>query len=507
MTSIVCLSNNIFDRDFLTKKEYTEMIENFIRTVDLIGHSLKSNDLLDLDTIPTLTAFGIMKDNEEIHDIEKILGESITNKLLESINIINKFDLLSYSEIANYHYITRDQVAKKEGELEKPTLIDLFCGSGGLSLGFTQAGFKVLLSNDIEKAAIRTYAFNHPEIDGSKILFGGIESITSNIRNYISDNVDVIIGGPPCQGFSMANRQRIIDDPRNVLYKHYVECVKQVTPKIFIMENVKGMKAVANQVVEDFNSEIAVKYDISFKVLNAKNFGIPQNRERLIYIGVRHDIALLHKITADEIFNAIEMKYVDDEESLIEAIKDLKPLEASRIKNSTVKGNEISGYIIDRKSENKETEYVRHINHNKNVNLVFNHKARFNNDRDIEIYGRMFPGDKSDSPRIADIMPYAHRNHMFKDKYYKLKPNGLCKTITAHMKFDCNMYIHPSQSRGLTPREAARIQTYPDNYFFLGPYTKTYQQIGNSVPPLMANNIAKEVIKFVKPSILKITSS
>ena len=119
------------------------------------------------------------------------------------------------------------------------------------------------------------------------------------------------------------------------------------------------------------------------------------------------------------------------------------------------------------------------------------------NDRDIEIYGRMLPGDKSDSPRIADIMPYKSRNDIFKDKYYKLIYSNICKTITAHMKFDCNMYIHPTQARGLTPREAARIQSYPDSFFFLGPYTKTYQQIGNSVPPLMARAIGEEVIKYI----------
>lgn len=94
-------------------------------------------------------------------------------------------------------------------------------------------------------------------------------------------------------------------------------------------------------------------------------------------------------------------------------------------------------------------------------------------------------------------MPYKSRNDIFKDKYYKLIYSNICKTITAHMKFDCNMYIHPTQARGLTPREAARIQSYPDSFFFLGPYTKTYQQIGNSVPPLMARAIGEEVIKYI----------
>ena len=129
--------------------------------------------------------------------------------------------------------------------------------------------------------------------------------------------------------------------------------------------------------------------------------------------------------------------------------------------------------------------------------LVFNHKARYNNDRDIEIYGRMIPGDRSDSSRIADIMPYQSRNDIFKDKYFKLIPDRICKTITAHMKFDCNMYIHPSQARGLTPREAARVQSYPDDFFFQGSLTKTYQQIGNSVPPLLAREIGSRIIKYV----------
>jgi DNA (cytosine-5)-methyltransferase 1 len=137
------------------------------------------------------------------------------------------------------------------------------------------------------------------------------------------------------------------------------------------------------------------------------------------------------------------------------------------------------------------------INNDVINSLVFNHKARYNNDRDIEIFGRMLPGDKSDSERIADIMPYKSRSNIFKDKYYKLKPNDICKTITAHMKFDCNMYIHPNQARGLTPREAARVQSYPDDYMFCGTYTKTYMQIGNSVPPLMSRIIAKIISKYL----------
>ena len=110
----------------------------------------------------------------------------------------------------------------------------------------------------------------------------------------------------------------------------------------------------------------------------------------------------------------------------------------------------------------------------------------------------MNQGDKSDDPKIADIMPYKSRSDIFKDKYYKLVENNVCKTITAHMKFDCNMYIHPTQARGLTPREAARVQSFPDDYFFRGAYTKTYMQIGNSVPPLLGRAIAQVIKRYMK---------
>ena len=108
------------------------------------------------------------------------------------------------------------------------------------------------------------------------------------------------------------------------------------------------------------------------------------------------------------------------------------------------------------------------------------------------------PGNNSADPKIADIMPYKRREKIFKDKYFKLEPNKPCKTITAHMKFDCNMYIHPSQARGLTPREAARIQSFPDDYFFRGSYTKTYMQVGNSVPPLLGEIIARAVKEAIE---------
>lgn len=372
----------------------------------------------------------------------------------------------------------------------KPKIVDLFCGAGGLSLGFVQEGFSVALANDIEACCVDTYAHNHPETPRDHIILGDIRNVVADLEKLVSEfNIDVVVGGPPCQGFSMANRQRLIDDPRNYLYKNYIEVVKRVKPKFFIMENVKGMLGVAEQVKEDFEK---IGYTVSCKVFNAKDFGVPQNRERLIYVGNRIGLDNNQIIREIEELGASSKRYV-----LSDALFGLRSLEASRIKNSTETDSEISGKKIEMALENSVNEFVDLINCQRQIPVVCNHKARYNNDRDIEIFGRLNQGDKSDDPKIADIMPYASRNDIFKDKYFKLEENKVCKTITAHMKFDCNMYIHPTQARGLTPREAARIQTYPDDYFFRGSYTKTYMQIGNSVPPLLSRAIASIIIKYI----------
>lgn len=382
-------------------------------------------------------------------------------------------------------------ILKKRKESEKTLqMVDLFCGAGGLSLGFSQEGFSTALANDIEPCCVDTYAHNHPETPRDHIVLGDIRLVTDHLEELLRDkSIDIVVGGPPCQGFSMANRQRLIDDPRNHLYKSYVDIVKRVKPKFFVMENVKGMLSVADQVKEDFRN---IGYSVACHILNAKDYGVPQNRERLIYIGNRLNID--NEKLFEEIFSLSKniKKHV-----LSDAIYGLRELEASRLKNSTETGSEKSGYIIEKNNIQKSNNYIKLINQGKSNSLVFNHKARYNNDRDIEIYGRMYQGDKSDDPKIADIMPYKRRNGIFKDKYFKLEENKVSKTITAHMKFDCNMYIHPTQARGLTPREAARIQSYPDDYFFRGAYTKTYMQIGNSVPPLLGRAIAKIIKKHI----------
>lgn len=369
-------------------------------------------------------------------------------------------------------------------------IVDLFCGAGGLSLGFVQEGFRVALANDIEACCVDTYAHNHPETQRDHIIKGDIREVVEELEQLLNgEHIDIVVGGPPCQGFSMANRQRLIDDPRNYLYKNYIEVVRRLQPKFFVMENVKGMLGVSNQVKEDFET---IGYTVECKVFNAKEFGVPQNRERLIYIGNRLGVDNGVVLKQIEMVGASMTAFV-----LSDALYGLRPLKASRVRNATEIDSEISGKKIEPADSLMFNDYINIINCGRKIPFVCNHKARYNNDRDIEIYRRLNQGDKSDDPKIADIMPYKSRNEIFKDKYFKLEEKKVCKTITAHMKFDCNMYIHPTQARGLTPREAARVQSYPDDYYFRGAYTKTYMQIGNSVPPLLSRAIASVLIQYM----------
>nr|WP_314502880.1 DNA cytosine methyltransferase [uncultured Lachnoanaerobaculum sp.] len=428
---------------------------------------------------------------DEYLDIRGNNFKSIVEVDKEFKNLLGR---LIYKKI-NYNYILKYFnfwcMEQRQNNTSRYNFIDLFCGAGGMSLGFLQEGYSINLACDIEPACIETYRFNHPNVNSKYIINEDIKKIEDNIDEYLQfKKVDLVIGGPPCQGFSIANQQRLIDDPRNKLYKSFVNIVSKTQPKFFVMENVKGMMRVANQVKEDFEK---VGYEVDFKIFKAQNFSVPQNRERLIFIGSR--VSFSPQKIIDMIKTTENINYV-----LKDAIGDLNKLEASREKNNTEAINKINGgIVIEKVSKQDPSSYIDKINNGvKFERLVFNHQARYNNDRDIEIYSRMEQGDKSDDPKIKDIMPYANRSHIFKDKYYKLKNNDVSKTVTAHMRFDCNMYIHPTEARGLTPREAARVQSYPDDYVFKGAFTKTYMQVGNSVPPLMGRGIARVIKELLK---------
>jgi DNA (cytosine-5)-methyltransferase 1 len=370
-------------------------------------------------------------------------------------------------------------------------MIDLFAGCGGLSLGMEQAGFTTVFANEIDENFFETYLFNR-NLDDNSYFRGDINELNQNLNIYKSNfiDVDLVCGGPPCQGFSMANRQRILDDPRNNLYKAYLEFLKVVRPKFFVMENVKGMSKKIDEISKDFKEYLGEDYSFSYSLLNAKDFGLPQNRERFFIIGNRLNIDTVN-LFLEVKANKLKKTFV-----LKDAINDLPKLKPNQTKNNTqIENNEIGLFEIE--YIYPESIYADFVNNNTKVTKLYNHKNRYNNERDIKIFSLLPQGANSLHESIEDIMPYKSRNHIFKDKYYKLKEDEVCKTITSHMKYDCNMYIHPNQSRGLSPREAARVQTFPDYYIFKGSPNNWYAQIGNAVPVKLAEFIGKEIIKYL----------
>ena len=371
-------------------------------------------------------------------------------------------------------------------------MVDLFAGCGGLGLGMEQAGFEVVLASDIDSYCMETYLLNHNYKD-NRTFVGDIADLNNNLDIFDSLNkeIDLVSGGPPCQGFSTANRQRIIDDPRNILYKEYLRFLENIRPKFFIIENVRGMMNKMSEITEDIETALGKEYNVSFSLFNAKNFGVPQNRERLIIIGNRVGV------DSEEIIKDVSEKTNNVKKFVLkDALSGLPELKPNRIKNSRKIENDDIGYF-KREWEYTVNDYYKFINGNRMVSYIYNHRNRYNNDRDIEIFTRLPQGADSLHESIEDIMPYKSRNDIFKDKYYKLKEDDVCKTITSHMKSDCNMYIHPTQPRGLSPREAARIQTFPDYFVFYGPQNNWYKQIGNAVPVKMAEAIGKEVIDYL----------
>lgn len=377
--------------------------------------------------------------------------------------------------------------------LNKYDFIDLFAGCGGLSLGLEQAGFNPILVNEIIPQFCETYRLNR-NLEKRNCFVGDICELNRNISESSSqfEGIPLVCGGPPCQGFSMANRQRIIDDPRNMLYKEYLKFLCEVRPLFFIMENVRGMQSRWDEIQSDFNSYLNTQkheYSFSGKLLLAEEYGVPQHRERFVVIGNRLGI------DPEDIFNKIfTMKrpaFV-----LRDALHGLPPLGVKTEKGRNNIENDATGYTAQMFNYELNAFY-EFINGNKFIDTLYNHKNRYNNPRDIEIYSRLPQGGNSLHPSIADIMPYSRRNDIFKDKFFKLQEDHICKTITSHMKYDCNMYIHPWYSRGLSPREAARIQTFPDDFIFYGAQNMWYAQIGNAVPVKLAYVIGTAIASYL----------
>lgn len=500
---------NVSDIEGITEKNYfKEKIAILIKIVDAVckkySFSYATNEY---GVVDRLIEIGIIGSPDQAVLLQTVLPKSVIKDLYRAVATINENYGLFKPFIINLSNAERKKLQEIEKNRLAPTMVDLFCGAGGLSLGFKQNGFKTLFANDFDSLCIETYKYNHPEIPSESIVCGDIREISEHIGKYIHEDVDVVIGGPPCQGFSSANKHhRVIDDPRNELYKFFIKCIEQLSPKIVVMENVKGMLKVADQVVEDYESLKIHKdgytytYSAYYELLNSADFSVAQSRERLIYIAIRNDVSEKMNVTPKDLFKQIhENNESNPIYNLSKALEGVRSLVAPHEKNVGEIDTEEGGRKIDSNPyTGLENEYLRLINQDREIPLVFNHKARYCSELNYEIYRRMNPGDDATDPKIADIMPYAHRNDKFKDKYYRLYADRPCRTITAHLRSDCHSHIHPYEDRAITPREAARVQSFPDDYLFLGPYLKTYIQIGNAVPTVMARGIANVVKQYVE---------
>lgn len=421
-----------------------------------------------------------------------------------------------YSDLNNLYFTIRSGKAKKhfllkkylpESKHEPDTQFgfgDFFSGAGGLGKGLVNAGFKPIFVNDIYLEALESYYFNH-DLSIDHFFSCDIRTIVENLEEYtpLMRNIRLIAGGPPCQGFSLANQhnfvkdpetkeKRFIEDKRNILYKDFIKVLGRMTPDFFIIENVRGMMRVEKEIEEDIRSATSQEYHFTPMLLDAQSFGIPQSRQRYFLIGGK-DRRYIKQIEQ----NFAKRQKAKLHYKLSDALYGLPPIESNPFKLDVNFESEINGYDILKKPL-KVNSFIKSINRSKDIGYVLNHRSRFNNENDLNIFRLLPEGENSLHPSISHLNKYSSRNHIFKDKYFKLKLNEVSKTITSHMAIDCHMYIHPTQYRGLSPREAARLQTFPDDYLFRGTLNEWYRQIGNAVPVKLAEIIGKEIMNFYK---------
>lgn len=339
---------------------------------------------------------------------------------------------------------------------KKYTFIDLFAGCGGLSLGFEEAGFKSVLAIDNWQDALDTYAANRST---ARTLCADISTVNPELvkEKYNIDNVDVIIGGPPCQGFSIAGK-RIIEDKRNQLYKSFVNFVSFFQPKAFVMENVPNILSIGggiirNTIIQDFER---LGYKVSVKVLNASDYGVPQNRRRAVFVGLANG--------KDFIFPP---PLITEPVTSFEALCDLS--------EETIRDG--SPYLT--KPINDYQHYVR-----MNSKGVYNHQITNHDDKTKKIIALV-----PDGGNYKDLPIELQKTRKVHIAWTRLSSNKPSITIdTGHRH-----HFHYKWNRVPTVRESARIQSFPDRYIFLCSKTSQYKQVGNAVPPLMAKSIALQL--------------
>lgn len=342
--------------------------------------------------------------------------------------------------------------------------IDLFSGAGGLSYGFQAAGFNVLIGIDNDAKALETFELNHHE---SKSICGDITTVTyeKDIKSLIGDKkIDVIIGGPPCQGMSLSGFRKL-DDPRNKLYLSYIRLVDEIRPDAFVIENVPGLVSlfggqIKESIIEKFTE---MGYNICYQIMCAADYGVPQNRRRVVFVGFKDGTTFEFPPKSTDVVTC-EMALSDLPPLIDDLGTDDGVIYYTDPKNSYQRLMRQKSMLVHNHVAAKHSEKVRQI-----ISLVpagGNYKdlpEEYRDTRHFHVAWTRFPDDKP-----APTIDTGHRHHF-------------------HYKYD----------RVPTVRECARIQSFPDDFIFLGNKTQQFRQVGNAVPPLMAQAIAEQLKKYL----------
>lgn len=350
----------------------------------------------------------------------------------------------------------------------KPTVIDLFAGVGGLSLGFEMEGFDILLANEFDQSIATAYKENHKS---TNVVVGDITSLNlSKVFGEYVNKIDVVIGGPPCQGFSQKGKRKTINDERNFLFKHYVEVVKFVKPKYFVMENVPNLLTAEkgfflNEIKGLFKD---YGYSIRYGILNAADYGVPQNRRRAIIIG---------KYLANPPELPLPCK---QKVTIWDAISDLAYLESGE------------GEFEQEYRNSPKSDYEKKMR--KGSKILYNHMATKHSALALERLSLIPPNAGK------EVLPKKHiTKSVYSGTWSRMKQNDVAVTITT--RFDTpssGKFTHPFLNRAITVREAARLQSFPDTFKFIGSKMSQMKQVGNAVPPLLARKIARVIMNDIK---------